>query len=137
MLDDRLTLFANSAADLPVLSVLMQDAIIRAGDVAWDRRGRRLVLLASRYRWEAADASRVRAALRIETALKVERRGWPSDPDTTLALLSVTAIDDRITLVFSENVSLRAEVECLDAVLEDLSAPWPVRHRPYHGGPDA
>jgi hypothetical protein len=132
MADDRLTLLASSRVDLPVLSALMQDAIIRVGDVAWDRRGRRLVLLASRYRWEAAEISRVRTALRIETARKVRRLHWPSDLDATLALLSITAHGDCITLTFSEKVSLCAEVECLDAVLEDLSAPWMVRHRPNH-----
>ena len=129
--DSRLTLLASDAADLPVLSGLMQDAIVRAGDIGWDRRGRRLVLLASRYRWEAETTSRVRTAMRIESAQKVERQRWPSDPDTLLALLSVSAQDDLIVLAFADGIGLRVAVECLDVMLEDVSAPWAARHRPH------
>ena len=134
MTDDRLTLLARDSADLPVMSAVLQDAIVRAGDVGWDRRGRRLALLVSRYRWESEAPSRVRSALRIETAFRVERKHWPRDPESILALLSVTAEGDRITLAFADGISLRAEIECLDALLEDLAAPWPVRYRPDHGG---
>lgn len=130
--DDRLTLLAGDGADLGVLSALMQDAIVRTGDVGWDRRGRRLVVLASRFCWDAAVPSRVRTALRIETAQKVERQRWPGNPDEALALLSLRFADDRLVLAFADGVSLRVTVECVDVLLEDLSAPWPVRHRPHH-----
>ena len=130
--DDRLTLLAGDAPDLGVISGLMQDAIVRAGDVGWDRRHRRLVLIASRFCWETTTPSRVRTALRLETAQKVERQRWPTDPDTVLALLSVSADDDRISLVLADGVCLRVTTECIDVVLEDLSPPWPVRHRPHH-----
>lgn len=133
MPDDRLTLLASDPGDLPVLSALMQDAIVRAGDIGWDRRRRRLVLVASRYRWEAAtEVSRVRTALRLDSVLRVERQHWPADPDAMLALLSIAADSDRVTLSFADAASLRLHVECVDAVLEDLSAPWGVRHRPHH-----
>ncbi len=132
--DDRLTLVAGDAGDLPVLSALMQDAIVRAGDVGYDRGARRLVLIASRYRWEMPDKTRTRTALRIETVLGVQQQGWPRDPDIMLDLLAVTAsADDSITLAFASGVSLRARVECIDAVLEDLSPAWGVRHTPEHG----
>ena len=130
--DDRLTLLAGDVVDLGVVAALMQDAIVRAGDVGWDRRGRRLVVLASRFCWEADVPARVRAALRIETAQKVERQRWPADPDAVLALLSVGFADDRVTVAFADGISLRVAVECVDVVMEDLSAPWPVRHRPSH-----
>jgi hypothetical protein len=132
--DTPITLLASSADDVPVLSALVQDAIIRAGDVGFDRAGRRLVLIASRFRWEAGDRSRVRSGLRIETVGAVQHQGWPRDAETRLALLSVTADGDtHVSLAFAGGTSLRAEVECIDLVLEDLSAPWEVRHRPEHG----
>ena len=132
MSDDRLTLLANAPADLPVLSALMQDAIVRAGDIGWDSRQRRLVLLASRYRWESSVKTRARTALRIESVLKVQRQNWPADPDTALALLTIAGGDDHITLAFAGSASLRAEVECIDVVLEDMSPAWAVQHRPDH-----
>ena len=133
MSDAPLTLLAGTADDVPVLSALVQDAIIRAGDVGFDRGGRRLVLIASRYRWEAGDRSRVRSGLRIETVGAVQHQGWPHDAETRLALLSVTADATHVSLAFAGGTSLRAEVECVDLVLEDLSAPWEVRHHPEHG----
>lgn len=133
MIDDRLTLLANDAGDLPVLSALMQDAIVRAGDVGWDRRGRRLVLLASRFRWEATEKTRVRTALRIESVLKVQRQRWPQDDDAMLALLAITTDRDYLVIDFAGGVSLRAEIECIDAVLEDMSPTWAVKHLPDHG----
>lgn len=130
---ERLTLLAVDAGDLAPLSALLQDAIVRAGDVAWDRRGRRLVLIGSRYRWEVEDKTRVRTALRIEAVQAVQQLHWPRDPDAGLDLLSVTAVDDTIVLAFAGGTSLRARVECIDLVLEDLSPAWGVRHTPDHG----
>lgn len=128
------TLLASSADDVPVLSALMQDAIVRAGDVGFDRVGRRLVLIASRYRWEAGDRTRARSGLRIETVRAVQQQRWPRDVETRLALLSVAVEDDsHIILAFAGGTSLKAEVECIDLVLEDLSGPWKVRHHPDHG----
>lgn len=132
--DERLALIGQNADDLPAISALLQDSIIRAGDVGWDRRAHRLVLLASRYRWEADEPTRVRSALRIETAVRVERQRWPRDADVILTLLSITLEGNRIGLALADGISLRVETECLDIILEDISAPWPVRHRPSHTG---
>ncbi len=129
---ERLTLIAGDAGDIAALSALMQDAIIRAGDVAWDRRARRLVLLASRYRWEADDKTRVRSALRFESVLAVQQQRWPSGGDTMLDLLAMTTEGDAITISFAGGISIRVDAECVDVVLEDLSPPWGVRIKPDH-----
>ena len=128
----RLTLLAADFSDLPPLSALVQDAIVRAGDVVWDRRSRRLVLIASRYRWEIGDKTRVRAALRVESVIMVQQIGWPRDADAILDLLAIARVEDTIVLTFAGATSLRAEVECVDLVLEDLSSGWDVRHIPRH-----
>jgi hypothetical protein len=39
-----------------------------------------------------------------------------------------------VTLNFAGGGALRIEVECVDAVLSDLSAPWPTPRRPSHDG---
>jgi hypothetical protein len=63
----------------------------------------------------------------------VQRQRWPEDPDTILNLLAVTVDSNvRITIAFAGGVSLRANAECIDAVLEDLSPAWNVRHKPTH-----
>ena len=52
-LSDRpLRLRAESADDVEVISSLVQDAVGKAGDIAWMPRKRRLVVLVNRFRWE-------------------------------------------------------------------------------------
>jgi Protein of unknown function (DUF2948) len=132
--DERLTLLGQSPEDLPAISALLQDATLRAQDIAYDARSRRLVLLVNRYRRESATPSRVRAALRLETVEAVQRQHWPA-ADTVLALLSLTHQDGWLHLTFAGNTALRARAEVIEIILEDLSAPWPTRHQPNHQPP--
>ena len=127
--DERLLLLAQDADEVPLLSALTQSAIVRVPDVAWDRRGRRVVMLLNRYRWEANDRTRVRSALRIQNVVSAQRRNWPDantlDPGITiLELLAFTLEDLTCTLTFAAGASLRLHLECVDMVLEDISGPW-------------
>lgn len=130
--DDRLLLLAQEPSEVPVLSALLQDAVVPLEQLVYDARGRRLVLLASRYRWEAGDRSRVRSAVRIDSVLGAQRRGWPADPTAMLSLLAVTADGGTVTLQFSGSASIRLTVECIDMVLEDVTSPWPAVGEPAH-----
>lgn len=127
-----LRLLAQDADDLAPLSALVQDAIVQTGDIAFDRRGRRLVLMFSRYRWEARDRTRVRAALRIESVEAVHSLAWPADVATPIELLALSYGDGALQLAFAGGATLRAAVECVDIVLEDISSPWPARRTPRH-----
>ncbi len=135
--DSRLLLLAQDAAEVPLISALVQDAILRPADVAYDRRARRLVLLLDRYRWEANDTTRVRSALRIESVTRVQRRGWTdfnaSDPGiTVLDLLAFVVEGDVLTIAFAAGATLRIATECVDVILEDLSPPWTAGRAPSH-----
>ncbi|GGE17400.1 hypothetical protein GCM10011529_24910 [Polymorphobacter glacialis] len=132
MRDERLTLLGQTPEDLPAISALLQDATLRAEDLAFDKRGRRLVLLVNRYRWEATAPSRVRSALRIETVEAVQRQNWPRTPDAVLDLLSLTRDADHVILTFAGGPALRARTEVLEVILEDIAAPWPTRLQPKH-----
>jgi hypothetical protein len=135
---EPLRLLAQDEADLPALSALVQDAVVRASDVVWDKRSRRLVLMLNRYRWEAASPSRVRSALRIENVLAVQRKGWPAEPGRFLNLLAVTASGAWVSLDWASALdgatAIRTRVEVIDLVLEDLSEPWPTQRQPHHPG---
>jgi hypothetical protein len=132
MHDERLTLIGQTADDLPAISALLQDATLRAIDVGYDRRARRLALLVNRYRWESATRSRVRCALRLETVAVVQRQAWPTAPDAVLNLLSLTQDGDWLVLTFAAGAALRARAEVIEIVLEDLSAPWETTREPSH-----
>jgi hypothetical protein len=129
--DERLALFGQNADDLPAISALVQDATLRTQDIAYDRRGRRLVLLINRFRHESTIPSRVRCALRLETVEAVQRQHWPAG-ETVLALLSLTQSDGWLVLSFAGGTTIRARPEVIEVVLEDLSAPWETTHEPRH-----
>ncbi|UAJ11258.1 DUF2948 family protein [Glacieibacterium megasporae] len=135
--DSRLLLLAQEADVLPLISALVQDAIVHPAEIAYDRRARRLVLLLDRYRWEAGDRTRVRSALRIESVTRVQRRGWsaagPHDPDiAVLDLLAFLIEGDILTIAFAAGPTLRIETECVDIILEDISPPWLAGSEPMH-----
>ena len=131
MVDARLLLLAHDAAEVPTISALFQSAAVRVADIAYDRRARRVVLLASRYRWEVGDRTRVRSALRIESVVAVARRGWPGG-DAVLELLALSLDGDVLTLAFAGAATLRVTVECPDLMLEDVAAPWPASREPRY-----
>mgnify|MGYP000053032515 CR=1 FL=1 len=133
-----LHLRAEDEADLPALSALVQDFVVRAGDIGFDRRARRLLLLGNRFCWEARTPARARTALLLSSLLKLERRTWPASPAATLELLAIEAepagSDWTLTLAFAGGPALRATAECIDVLLDDLAPPWPTPRVPGHGG---
>ncbi|MET3527958.1 DUF2948 family protein [Phenylobacterium koreense] len=134
----RLRLLAEDADDLNVIAAALQDAVGKIGDISYEPTARRLTLALNRYRWEAKRGERVRAALQLGSVLKVQarklRRGAK---DAVIELLSVSfepgeAPGGVVTFTFAGGGDLRAEVECLDVVLADVSAPWSTSRRPQH-----
>ena len=136
-----LRLLARDSDDVPVISALVQDAVVRPSEVTLDPKQRRFVLLMNRFRWEEAEQEprRVRTALRIEGVMKAARKGWPASPDqeAVLELLAVTVTPGEegaatIDLDFAGPAAVRLEVECVEIALEDLTDPWPARATPVH-----
>jgi hypothetical protein len=144
-----LRLLAQEAADVPVASALVQDAVLNAGDMRWDRRRRRFVALVNRFRWEDRDEAaragrpyeRVRCLLTVEDVLAVKTQGVdPRRKDEVLSLLSMgfePGIEGagRLVLTFAGDGALALEVEALDLRLEDVTKPYvaPSRKAPDHG----
>lgn len=138
-----LHLWGQSPDDLEAISALCQDAILRTDETGFDQGAHRFVLMLNRFRWETPERpERVRSALRFETVLRAQHKAWPGptvpggDPPV-LSLLAVTAqaLENGhfvLTLAFSGKATARLEVECIDAMLEDISLPWPAKSRPKH-----
>lgn len=136
-----LRLLAQDSDDVPVISALVQDAVVRPSEVCLDQKHRRFVLLMNRFQWEeaATEPRRVRTALRIEGVMKAARKGWPAaaDQDAVLELLAVTVTPGEdgaatLDLDFAGPAAVRLEVECVEIALEDLTDPWPARAKPVH-----
>lgn len=147
--ESPLRLLAQGAADVPVLSALLQDAVLAAGDMSWDRRRRRFAALVNRFRWEDRDEAaregrpfeRVRSLLAVEDVLAARVMGIdPGRKDEILSILSLAwePGEDgtgRLILILAGDGAVALEVEALDARLEDVTRPYiaPSRHVPDHG----
>lgn len=147
-----LRLRAEDAEDITVLAACLQDATLRANDMAWQPKQRRFALVLNRFRWEdetrvnargklvrALPHVRVAAGLHFDGVLKVQSSGIDrSDAKAPLELLSIIAEPNGeapaafLTLVFAGGGAVRLEVECVDAQMQDLGSPYPVRRAPKH-----
>ncbi len=80
----------------------------------------------------------MRAALQLGGVLSLKTRRLKREPkDAVVELLAVDfkpgdAPGGELTLSFAGGADLLAQVECLDAVLADISSPWPTSRAPRH-----
>jgi len=133
-----LRLLAQDADDLAVISAAMQDAVAKVGDIEFEPKARRLTIAFNRYRWEAGGGERVRSALQLAGVLNFQTRNIRRDaPAGVIEILAMTfepgeAPGGVITLTCAGGGDLRASVECVEAVLADVSQPWPTPRKPAH-----
>ena len=144
-----LHLVAQDAADLKVISALLQDAVLPVTEMRLDRKARRFALLLNRFRWEdrpAAEAAgrayeRVRAVLVVEDVLSVQTSGFDrADADLVLSVLALEYQPGedgtgRLTFVLAGDGAVALEVEALEVRLEDVTRPYraPSGKLPTHG----
>ena len=139
-----LRLIAEDAADLEVISSAVQDAVLKAENIKFDRKRRRLTLEVNRFQWEESTSKRglqgrVRAILAIDTVLSVKTRAvTKADPDLVYSLLSLSFVPaeeppgGKLSILFAGDGELSLEVEAIDVTLLDSAYEWTTRHRPDH-----
>ncbi|CAN5344340.1 DUF2948 family protein [soil metagenome] len=138
MADARpLRLLAEDADDLAVISAALQDAVAKLGDIRYEAASRQLTIAANRFRWEAP-GERVRTALQLGSVLSVKTRNVRQGAKS--AVVEILAIGFEpgeapggvITITLAGGGDLRCEVECIEAILADVSMPWPAPREPKH-----
>jgi hypothetical protein len=150
-----LKLVAFDAEDLMVVSVHLQDAVGRIGDMTFLPGQRRFVAMLNRFDWEEGTIAvaseraqpkgttrymRRRSALRFEHVKGARTQGFsPREKKRVLSLLALdykaTAPDSPagiVTLAFSAGASVQLDVECLECEMRDLGPPWRAAARPEH-----
>lgn len=138
---EPLRLLAEDADDLQIISAALQDAILRPVDIVWEKSARTLTIAFSRFCWECGE-TRVMCAMQFGDVLAVKSRRLSRSPDASLELLALDFIPTdapggKVILMFAGGGDLRIDVECLDAVVTDISERWPARIAPTHlDGPD-
>lgn len=144
-----LRLIAREAADLPVLSALVQDAVFPSGEMRFDRRARQFAVLVNRFRWEDREAAqaagrgfeRVRSLMVVRDVLGVRSSGIDrKDADMVYSVLAIDFAETvegagRLTLTLAGDGAIALEVEALDITLDDVTRPYlaPSRKAPDHG----
>ena len=132
-----LRLLAEDEEDLAVISAALQDAVAKVGDIHYEAAGRRLTIAANRYRWEAS-GERVRTALQLGDVMSVQARKVRREAKNAVVEILAVVFEPgeppggAITIALAGGGELRCEVECIDAVLADVSAPWPTKKTPAH-----
>jgi hypothetical protein len=138
----RLRLAASDAEDLEVLSARLQDAVFKLKDASWLPKQRRFAAVVNRLKWEDAGKTRVRAGLHFNGVLKAQSsRVKLGAGEAVVSILAVrfTANGSEdpggvIEIVLAGGGAIRLTVECIDAELLDMTAPWTARGTPDHGG---
>jgi len=142
-MSSALTLAAEDAADLEIISARLQDAVAQMKELVYLPKKRRFAALFNRFVWEN-DAKkgdlRVRSGLHFDGVLSVKSHKLKlGAPDAVVSLLAIKYRPNGgedpggvVELVFAGGGVLRLEVEVLDAGLTDLTGPWAAMGRPEH-----
>jgi len=149
----KLKLASND--DLTIASALLQDAVVRVGDMAWQPASHRFAMVVNRYIWEEKrrfglfksqkknqkKGRRVRTGLHFNTILKAEVTGFdPRNTDAFLSLLSLTVADETkktddtviLNLTFSGGAAIKLVAEYMDGLVSDLGESWEATRVPEH-----
>jgi len=133
-----LKLLAQDAADLSIISAALQDAVAQVGDISFEARTRRLTILFNRFRWESSTRQRVRSALQVGGVLEIQTRKIRREAREAVVELLAIGFEAGeppagvLTLSFAGGGDMRVRIECIDAILADVSEPWPTPRTPTH-----
>jgi hypothetical protein len=151
-----LRLRAVDPLDLSVIAAHVQDAVAQVGGIAYEPARRRFAIMLNRFMWEDvvrdkgagakadkhAPYRRVRTALHFDSVTRVQTHGLRFGHTDAVAELLTVAFEPTdepagvIKMTFAGGGAIKLDVECLDAWLTDVSAPWATEHRPGHEGVD-
>ena len=109
--------------------------MVLAADMTYEAKERRFVLLANRFRWEAGQRARVKAALVVDRVTRVRARGIDQGQQEQFLSLRASRFlgsEGVIELAFSGGGAIRLEVSGILCHLQDFGEPWPAAWQPNH-----
>ena len=143
----RLKLWAVAAEDVQVLSALLQDGLVAASDLHYQRDEASFLMVINRFCWEQADESgsviqpnRCLCGLKVAYVKQVSQRGLSARANRFYNLLSITYEEtkkyertvNRLAFTFSDGYGIRLAVDKLALIVQDMAAPHPGLARPQH-----
>ena len=145
--ENRLKLRAVAAEDVEIISALLQDGLVAAGDLHYQKDASCFVMVINRFCWEQVDdtksetqANRCLCGLKVAHVKRVSQLGLSAGVNQFYNLLSITCeetneskkVVNRLTFTFSDGYGIRLIVDELALIVQDVSAPHPGLARPKH-----
>jgi len=62
----------------------------------------------------------------------VQRAGWPNDPEAVTVILLLAQDGDWLVITCAAGIAIRARIEVIDLVLEDMGDAWVTTRVPQH-----
>ena len=150
----NLKLRAEDIEDITILSAYLQDAITMMGDIVYQPKSRRFVIMLNRYLWENCcpdtgeilenlenkdmACCRIRTGLHFDDVLKISSQNISTSLKAhPLELLSIEAFQQKnetfqVDFIFSGESAIRLECEMISAHMKDIGDPWPAKCHPKH-----
>lgn len=137
-----LKLHAIDPEDLLLFSALLQDALVRVGDLAFLPGSRRFAFIGSRFDWATealGKCERACSGVHFDGVMAARYLNIARErPDAILELLAIgfepgeEPPEGRVRLSFAGGGAILLEVECVEARLRDLGPRWSVSGCPSH-----
>ena len=145
--DNRLKLRAVAAEDVEIISALLQDGLVAASDLHYQKDAASFVMVINRFCWEQTDdndsethSNRCLCGLKVAHVKQVSQRGLSTVTNQFYNLLSIMYEEtkenekmvNRLTFTFSDGYGIRLTVDELALIVQDIAAPHPGLARPQH-----
>ena len=145
--EKRLKLRAVAAMDVEVISAMLQDGLVAASDLHYQKDIASFVMVINRFCWEQADdtesqtqPNRCLCGLKVTHVKRVSQRGLSAGMNQFYNLLSITYEETkenekavkRLTFTFSDGYGIRLTLEELALIVQDIAEPHPGLARPQH-----
>ena len=145
--ENRLKLRAVAAEDVEIMSALLQDGLVAASDLYYQKDAASFVMVINRFCWEQADdteletqPNRCLCGLKVAHVKRVSQRGLSTGVNQFYNLLSIKYEETkenekavkRLTFTFSDGYGIRLTLEELALIVQDIAEPHPGLARPQH-----
>mgnify|MGYP001166248473 CR=1 FL=1 len=145
--ENRLKLRAVAAEDVEIMSALLQDGLVAASDLHYQKDAASFVMVINRFCWEQANdgepetqLNRCLCGLKVGHVKHVSQRGLSAAAPQFYNLLSITYEETRknekvansLTFTFSDGYDIMLAVDELALIVQDVGVPHPALAQPQH-----
>ena len=126
--------------DIKIFSTLCQDGIFSINEIIFNQSEKILLATFSRFCWEFIEKKtknqtfyRVVSGIRICNINKINYINKDNIGSSKfINLLSVDYCENKLTLNFSSDFTIKLSVEKIEIFLDDIDMPWPTVKKPIH-----